>query len=83
MGTETMEDVLVVDLRGRSTGDRIRLRRVALGLSQWDLAQRLSLSQTAVSQAERGQLHGPRQTQLEQALRELAISAGKPAISRP
>ncbi len=71
-GTETVEDLLVVDLRGLPPGLRVRLRRVALGLSQWEMAQRLGTTQTAVSLAKRGRLEAQRHPQLEQALRALA-----------
>jgi DNA-binding XRE family transcriptional regulator len=73
--TETAEDLLVVDLRGLSAGLRVRLRRIALGLSQWEAAQLLSTTQTTISLAERGRLEAPRQAQLEQALRALATRA--------
>jgi DNA-binding XRE family transcriptional regulator len=74
-GTETTEDLLVVDLRGIPAGLRVRLRRIALGLSQWEAAQLLSTTQTTISLAERGRLGAPRQAQLEQALRALATRA--------
>ncbi len=75
VGTETAEDVLVVDLRGLPPGLRARRRRVALGLSQWEVAQRLGITQSAVSLAERGRVEA---RPLELALQELAAGGGRP-----
>ena len=74
-GTERTDDLLTVDLRGLPAGLRARLRRIALGLSQWEAAQQLGTTQTTISLAERGRLEAPRQAQLEQALRELAADS--------
>lgn len=82
-GTETAEDVFVVDLRGVPPGLRVRLRRRALGLSQWDVAQRLGITQSAVSQAECGRVEA---RQLELALQEIAAGGGtvrSRSVTRP
>ncbi len=69
----TADDVVIVDQRGRSAGERLRLRRRALELSQWDVAERLGITQSAVSLAERGRVEA---RPLELALQELASRGG-------
>ncbi len=81
--TEMADDLLTVDLRGLPAGLRVRLRRIALGLSQWVAAQLLSTTQTTVSLAERGRLEAPRQAQLEQALRALATQSKQTGSRTP
>ena len=70
------DDLVVVNLHGQPPGERLRLRRRASGLSQWELAQALGVTQSTISLAERGRLDaGP----LEGALRELMAGRGAAA----
>lgn len=60
---------VTIDLRGLEPAEQVRRWRRALGLSQWDLAQRMGVPQTTVSLAERGRGGADR---IEAVLRALA-----------
>ena len=65
------DDLVVVDLRGQPPGARLRLRRRALGFSQWELAKALGTTQSTVSLAERGRVDaGPLERALQRLLAE-------------
>lgn len=60
---------VTIDLRGLEPAEQVRRWRRALGLSQWELAQRMGVPQTTVSLAERGRGGSER---IAAALRALA-----------
>src|SRR4051794_41082580 len=62
----------------RSLGDAIRLRRLELGMSQEELAERIGLDvrQSDVSRLERGKILFPRMERLNQIAAALGLSIG-------
>ncbi|MEZ4665727.1 MAG: helix-turn-helix transcriptional regulator [Thermomicrobiales bacterium] len=62
----------------RSLGEAIRLRRLELGMSQEELAERIGpdVRQSDVSRLERGRILFPRHERLHQIASALGISVG-------
>ncbi len=59
---------------GESFGDMLRRYRLAAGLTQEDLAERASLSSTAIAALERGRSRAPRMSTLRQLARTLDLT---------